>query len=360
MVGASRSGRLAALLAAGALSGIGLSSCGGADRPPPEAGASPPAPVPPAHADVAPVAIEMKHVRLHVASGIVLAIDRLRGEMISRVPGQPPVFDDQQSYVLQVHTGDVSMDMVSLSHLLDDHLFAYDDAPLSDVSVSADGAELVMKATLSKGIPVKVSTTSSIAPAPGGRIRLHTEKVRAFGVPATGLLDLFHLELDDLVSIEKRRGIRIEGDDILLTPGQVLPPPEMRGHVARAVVEGGRLHLAFAPADGKPPAALTPPQPTAKGYIYFSGSSIRFGKLTMTGSDLQLIDADERDPFEFSPAQYQRQLIAGYSKNTPAGGLETYMPDLDDVPATGRGLVPARPSAGRGGAARPRGAAARP
>jgi hypothetical protein len=65
--------------------------------------------------------------------------------------------------------------------------------------------------------------------------------------------------------------------------------------------------------------------------VYFSGASIRFGKLTMTGSDLQLIDADERDPFDFFPARYNRQLVAGYSKNTPNGGLETYMPDFEDL-----------------------------
>ena len=36
-------------------------------------------------------------------------------------------------------------------------------------------------------------------------------------------------------------------------------------------------------------------------------------------------------PFDFFPEKYQRQLVAGYSKNTPSGGLITYMPDQDDV-----------------------------
>jgi hypothetical protein len=51
----------------------------------------------------------------------------------------------------------------------------------------------------------------------------------------------------------------------------------------------------------------------------------------MSGADLQLIDADPRDVFDFSPARYNAQLVAGYSKNTPAGGLKTYMPDLADL-----------------------------
>jgi hypothetical protein len=53
----------------------------------------------------------------------------------------------------------------------------------------------------------------------------------------------------------------------------------------------------------------------------------------MSAADLQLIDADPRDPFDFFPAQYNAQLIAGYSKNTPSGGLRTYMPDFSDLKA---------------------------
>jgi hypothetical protein len=40
----------------------------------------------------------------------------------------------------------------------------------------------------------------------------------------------------------------------------------------------------------------------------------------MSDADLQLIDADDRDWFDFSPQEYERQLVAGYSKNTPAKG----------------------------------------
>jgi hypothetical protein len=34
----------------------------------------------------------------------------------------------------------------------------------------------------------------------------------------------------------------------------------------------------------------------------------------MTDADLQLIDADPRDPFDFYPARYQAQLVAGTRK----------------------------------------------
>jgi hypothetical protein len=59
----------------------------------------------------------------------------------------------------------------------------------------------------------------------------------------------------------------------------------------------------------------------------------------MHDADLQLIDADPRDPFDFYPARYNAQLVAGYSKNTPAKGLKTYMPDYDDLRSTAPSAV---------------------
>jgi hypothetical protein len=320
------------LLWCGALT-AGLAACSKHPDPPPPAtnGSAATAPAPAPNGAGGPVQIEMRNVRLHAADGVILNVEHLRGQMVSTTPGRPPVFDDQRSYVLHLSAAELSMDMASLTVLMNDHVFAYEGAPLSDITVTVDEGRLAMKGTLRKGVPLPFSSKATIAPAPGGRLRLHTEKVKALGIPATKLLDLFNLTLEDLVSLEHRRGLGIKDDDIFLTPGQVLPPPEIRGNLSRAQLAGDRLLLTFGSAGQQAAPALTPPNPNARGYVYFSGASIRFGKLTMTGSDLQLIDADERDPFDFFPARYNRQLVAGYSKNTPSGGLETYMPDYDDL-----------------------------
>jgi hypothetical protein len=55
---------------------------------------------------------------------------------------------------------------------------------------------------------------------------------------------------------------------------------------------------------------------------------LRFGKLMMTDADLEIIDQSPGSPFDFSLPNYNRQLVAGYSKNTPRLGLIVFMPDL--------------------------------
>jgi len=302
-----------------------------------------PSVTPPAPSKAAPVQIAMQHVRLHVAEGIVLDVATLRGEMISRTSA-PPVFDDGRSYVLQISDAAVSMDMASLQTLLNRFALGYEGAPLKNVRVSNDGGRLELKGTLHKGVDVPFSAKATLSATPDGRMKLHVESMKAVGIPAKGLLGLFGLELDDLVKLKKSRGIDVQENDIVIDPGEILPPPEMRGRLARIELQGDRLSQTF--SSGKPASKLTPPDPSQRNYIYFSGGDIRFGKLTMHGADLQLIDSDPRDPFEFSPPDYVKQLVAGYSKNTPAQGLKTFMPDIDDVgrKQAARTAAPRRPA----------------
>jgi hypothetical protein len=76
---------------------------------------------------------------------------------------------------------------------------------------------------------------------------------------------------------------------------------------------------------------LAPPNMRFSNYMYYRGGMLRFGKLTMVDTDLVLVDADQKGSFDFSPEEYNDQLVAGYSKNTRSHGLIVYMPDLSDL-----------------------------
>lgn len=270
----------------------------------------------------------MQHVHLHMEEGIVLEIARLQGTMISRDAGQPPVFDDQRSYVLRVDTADIAMETASLSALMNRHVFGGEGSPLSELTASAREGRIALKGKLHKGLTVPFSAKAAVGVTGDGRLRLHLEPIKTAGLPAKGLMHVFGLELADVVNLKERRDVTIDGDDLVIAPGQALPPPEIRGRLTAAAIKAGRLVLEFRTPGVSQQAT------EARGrqnYVLFSGGSIRFGKLTMRDADLRLIDADPRDPFDFYPAKYDRQLVAGYSKNTVRGGLRTFMPDYDDL-----------------------------
>jgi hypothetical protein len=269
------------------------------------------------------VGIDMRNVHLHVAADAVLDVAWLHGRLRPAKAGQTPVFDDPTSFDMAIEDAELSIDAPSLTALVN-RAFSFKGSNLSDLKVSFEGPLLVQHGKLSKGVTVPFSVRASVSVTPEGLLRVHPEKTKTAGVPAQGLMHLFGIELDNLVHANPAGGIRIEGNDLLLDPGRLLPAPATSGHLVRADVRDNHLVQIFGRgAAGRPKGG--------GNYIWFRGGTIRFGKLTMSDADLQLIDMQPADAFDFYSAKYDAQLVAGYSKNTPQHGLRTYMPDYRRV-----------------------------
>jgi hypothetical protein len=194
------------------------------------------------------------------------------------------------------------------------------------ISIDEEG-RLRQKGTIDKAIDIPFNIKAGVEATPDGRIRVHTESVRGFGVPIKPLMKLFRLEMDDMLKMEAGHGVQIDGNDLILDPARLLPPPSMRGRVTAVRLVGDRLVQTFGSGERR----RLSPQAVSQNYIYWRGGELSFGKLTMTETDLELVDDDPRDPFDFSVERWNDQLVAGYSKNTPQRGLKAHMPDYDDL-----------------------------
>jgi hypothetical protein len=65
--------------------------------------------------------------------------------------------------------------------------------------------------------------------------------------------------------------------------------------------------------------------------MYFRNGTLRMGKLFMVTADMDVIDTDPSDPFDFFVDDYNAQLVAGYNRNRPDYGLNVYMRDYEDL-----------------------------
>jgi hypothetical protein len=276
----------------------------------------------------APVGAAFRHVNLHIDQTIVLEIRHIDGALISAVPGQPPVFDDQKSFTLRIDSGEVAMSPESLTDLLNRYVFAYEGAPLRNLAVTIVNGQVHQEGTLHKGVDIPFAIDAEISATPEGKIRLHPTRVKAAHLPTGGLMKMFGVELDELIKLKQAPGVEIQDNDFLLAPDRLLTTRKISGHLTKARIEGNRIIETFGSGAIE---KLTPPDPRARNFMYYRGGTLRFGKLTMSDADMQLIDANPRTPFDFFPEQYVKQLTAGYSKNTPSGGLKVYMPDYADA-----------------------------
>ena len=269
------------------------------------------------------VEIQMKSVNFRLAKDISLEVRSLRGQLRSTNPGAPVNFDDSSSFVVAIDSAEVALAAQSLAALLNSYVLAYPDAPIKNIEVTIKDGRVVEKGTVHKGIDLPFEIEGSLSPTADGNIRMHAEKVKSAHLPVKGLLHLFGKDLSELVNRNAGRGMTIVGDDIIMDLRAFTPPPHMQGRVSRVTVANGKI-VEYFESERHPPA-LEPPV-RSQAYIYHRGGTLRFGKLTMTDADLEIV-GDRPGLFDFFQREYSKQLMAGYSKTTPSNALVTHMVD---------------------------------
>jgi hypothetical protein len=279
--------------------------------------------------------IDMKNVNLRVANDAVVGVRRLRGEVIPTRRGESALLDDTKSFSIRITSGTVALASADLGVILNRFVFGYKGSPLRNLKVRTSGAELVQTGIMHKGVDLKFEITSSISLTDSGWIRLHPTKVRVLGVNGSSLLHALGLRLDDLLDLSGSAAARVKGDDIYLDPMKILPPPAIAGRLTSVRVEGDAMVQEFATLpDDSVFTRYARPDSAAPNYLFFRGGRLRFGRLEMRDTNLQILDLDSSDPFDLFLAEYNKQLVAGYSRNRPDLTLQAFFPDYPDI---GRG-----------------------
>ncbi len=272
------------------------------------------------------VATEMRNIRYHFTDDVMVHIRRLKGSLVPTQPDSMPVFDDKNSFTLDIESAEIAIRAADLANLLNHYVFADAKSHLKDIKVMFIKDQIKLTGTLHRAVDIPFETEGRLLLTSKGQIRIHPTKVKAAHLSAKGLMDVFGVELADLINAKTARGVSIEGDDIILAPDRIFPPPSIRGQLTAVRIEGNQIVQVFG---NSPSAAAKPVVPG--NYMAYRGAKLRFGKLTMSDTDLVLIDTDPRDPFDFNLDHYKEQLVAGYSKTTPTFGLHTYMVDFNKL-----------------------------
>lgn len=275
------------------------------------------------------VQVEMHNVMYHFTSTVAVHIRNLHGALAPTGENQFPVFDDKNSFHLDIHAAEIAITPAALAEVLNSHVLNGRDAPVKDIAIQIESDKLKIKGKLHSKGDIPFETEGTISATPEGKIRVHTEKVKALHLPVKGLMDLFGVELADLIKNGKIKGIQVDKDDLILDSSQILPPPQIQGKVTSVKLESNTIVQFFGGAE----KGMAKPS-MGGNFMAYRGNRLRFGKLLMNDTDMILIDAAPKDPFDFSLDRYRDQLTAGYVKTTPSMGLRVFMPDLNKMRGT--------------------------
>jgi hypothetical protein len=288
-------------------------------------------PRPARKADGRSVEVQMRNVMYHFTDNVAVHIRRLHGQLVP-TRGDLPVFDDKDSFKVQIGSAEMAMSAQSLANVLNSYVFSRHDAPLRGISIRVDGGRLKIKGKLHSKGDIGFETEGTLSATSDGKIRLHIEKVKALHLPVKGLMDLLGVEMADLIQTGKVRGVKADKNDLILDPETLLPPPHIAGQVTAVRLEPNEIVQVFGGAGESMPMHVSD-----ANYMAYRGNELRFGKLTMNDTDMVLIDLDPKDPFDFYLDHYKEQLVAGYTKETRSFGLRVFMRDYNKLRRTDSG-----------------------
>lgn len=272
-----------------------------------------------------PTAVYAHNLLLRKGPNFRVYVRWLNGQLVRTRDNKNPSFDDPESFFLNVKTGVIRANIGDISNFINASGIA--NSPLKNITLSGDGNQIRLQGTLHKIVSLPVELIGTIAAAPDNRIQMHVTKLSVLKLPLKGLLGEFHVNVSDLMHAQGVPGIQVSGNDIFFDTQKLLPPPHIRGQLTSVTVVNPDLEEIYGDAQG----AVTHVEQW-RNFLRLSGGSIDFGKLTMHHVDLIMIDISEDAWFDLDLAQYQEQLVNGYTRMTPQAGLQIFMPDLDTLP----------------------------
>lgn len=270
--------------------------------------------------------VQMQNVDFFVDPHVVLRIRHLSGSMRSKVGG-PVMFDDRNTFAFNVENAEVGLTGPDLAALMNNYVFHYAGSPLSHLRINVGNGEIIQKGTLRKIASMPFEIHATISATPDGEIRIHPTKTEILGLHVDKLMHGLGIPLGKVIDLSKAKGASIRGNDIFLQPSEILPPPEIDGHVSSVTVEGDQVVMRFGSTSSR--AAMSLPISAEKNYMYYRGGTLRFGKMMMLDADMMLTDLNPDDPFQFDLDRYKPQLVAGYSRTLQSGALVVWMRDVD-------------------------------
>lgn len=272
------------------------------------------------------VQTQMRNVTFRFSDNVAVEIKSLDGVLVPLGKNEFPNFDDKESFKLRVSAGEIAMNSSDLANVLNSYVFARPQSPLTGLSIRVEKGHLRVKGKLHDKGDIPFETEGSLIPTADGKIRLHSEKIKAMHLPVKGLMDLFGIDLGSLIKEGKVPGVEAQEDDLVLDLERILPPPHIEGKVVSIRMEGEKIVQTFGGSDVKPMKNIRIPN-----YMAFKNNRIRLGKLVMNDTDLVLIDMDPNDPLDFYLDHYKEQLAAGYSKLKLDSGLRVHIKDYNKL-----------------------------
>jgi hypothetical protein len=276
--------------------------------------------------------VGMRNVVLYPYGDAPAFVVRLDGTLAPTVANRPVVFDDIASYGVMVEHAELRMSAASMTVLMNRYVLPNANGPIKHVDISFGAGTIEMTGTMVKSaVRIRFRATATPSRTTDGDIRLRIVKLTAGGVIPKGVLDALGLTMEKLAQPRNTAVFRIVNDDMIIPLVSMFPPPKVGGMLRSIKVTPRQLSAVVGSVSPQPSPSFA-----ASSFIRYRGGVVTFAKLTMHDVDLIVVPMVANATLGFSPADYYRQLEAGFTVPLPSRGLLARVPDYPSVIGTKR------------------------
>lgn len=268
-----------------------------------------------------------KNVVFRLDKDIAMFLEDMNADVVLKDPTMPYVPANKTEYSLQIHQARVRKGPAAMEALMNKYIFTGPDSPIKDVKMAFKGDKIVMSGKMKKGIWVGFEMEGTLEPTPDGKIVMTPTVVKSMGLRVDGLMSLMGLEMQKLLKMQEEKGLVMDGNQIIMDPSKMYPPPALVGRVTNVYIANGQFHCEF--NDGKARPWPDVPVKNQRSMLLMWGGDILINKTLVLDAKMQILDATPDTPMVYALDFYREQLEAGYTVSTRAGHMITYGPDIN-------------------------------
>ena len=276
------------------------------------------------------VSIYIENVNFDVVENIGFYVEKLSATLEPKVAGQPVIFDDVESFTINVHSGTVVLSPQVITDLFNKQILDYWPRPLDDLTITTKDNYLEVEGGLKlwswfPGIYLPANLGGNIILSADNKLIYEIDDVRVLGIPLYGLLSAVFIDLDLLLSID-REGAQLVDSVLVLDHRAVFPPPALAGNLASASLDSDGLRLVFADNES---AKFNKPQVNSTSYLWMQSGDPRLFDIVVVNGGVQVVSEDSSKPLRFNLYDYRKQVAAGTLTMAMNGDIVARVPSAD-------------------------------
>lgn len=293
----------------------------------------------------------LRNVRFCWSKQICVNTNQLTAQAVP-LDGKSAVnFDDLSGFMVNVRNATVQISPRTLQGMFNESVFNYPGSNLRDLSVGIEQAGEQNRVKLAGSlkylflwIPFEMDTNLSVDPK-SNTLVIAVNTLEVFGViPATWLIEFKPFNLEKLLTLPPNKHMIIRRNLMMVKPFGLFPPPRVNGKISDISVTPKLISLSFA---GTNHNFQPMPDASAKNYIYLENGSTRFGRLGMINTQIQVIDQNPGNLFQFSLLNYQDYLPESKVQLQPNGSVKLTMADHGNLAEPSAKSTSKAPTPGR-------------